>query len=94
MTTSDYLDDVSDTYYEQDKIKAANGSNGDLAAYLANPSENNPPPDEWPSVTYSQDGTVSEYQQRGDPSNNDTYMFATVTLSYKIKRKRRSMPKF
>jgi hypothetical protein len=91
MTTTDYIDDVSDTYYEQDKIKAANGSDGDLAAYLANPNENNG----WPSVTYNQDdGSVSEYQQRGDPTNNDTYMFATLSISYKLRRKRRSMPKF
>ncbi|MEQ8323425.1 MAG: DUF6089 family protein [Vicingaceae bacterium] len=90
MTTSDYLDDVSGKYFEQDKIKGANGDKGDLAAYLANPNENN----NWPSVTYNQDGTISEFQQRGDPKNNDTYMFATVTLSYKIKRRRRSLPKF
>lgn len=90
MTTTDYIDDVSNTYYEQDKIKAANGDKGDLAAYLANPNENNG----WPSVTYNQDGSVAEYQQRGDPKNNDTYMFATLSVTYKIKRKRRSMPKF
>lgn len=90
MTTTDYIDDVSDTYYHQHAIKAANGDQGDLAAYLANPNENNG----WPSVTYSSDGSVSEYQQRGDPKNNDTYMFGTISLNYKIRRKRRSMPKF
>ena len=90
MTTTDYIDDVSDTYYHQYAIRDANGSDGDLAAYLANPNENNG----WPSVTYSQDGSVSEYQQRGDPKNNDTYMFATLSINYKIKRRRRSMPKF
>ena len=90
MTTSDYLDDVSGTYYEQDKIRAANGDMGDVAAYLANPNENNG----WPSVTYNQDGSVSAYQQRGNPNNNDTYMFGMLTLSYKLKPKRRSLPKF
>ena len=90
FTTSDYIDDVSGNYYEVDKIKAANPDDPELAAKLANPNENNG----WPSVTYNQDGTVSEYQQRGDPDNNDTYMFTTLTFTYKILRKRRSMPKF
>ncbi len=90
MTTTDYLDDVSGTYYDQSKIIAANNGDGKMAAYLANPNENS----DWPSVTYNRDGSVSEYQQRGDPDNNDTYMFATLSLNYKIRRRRRSMPKF
>ena len=90
MTTTDYIDDVSDTYYHQNAIRAANGDNGDLAAYLANPNENNG----WPSVTYNSDGSVSEFQVRGDPKNNDTYMFGTISFNYKLKKKRRSLPKF
>lgn len=90
MTTTDYLDDVSGKYWEQHLIRDANGDNGDLATYLANPNDQNG----WPSVTYSQDGTISEYQQRGDPSNNDTYMFGLITVNYKLTRRRRSLPKF
>jgi hypothetical protein len=90
MTATDYIDDVSDTYWHQQDIKDANGSNGDLAAYLANPQENNG----WPSVVYSQDGVNYTLQQRGDPNNNDTYFFSNITLSYKLKRRKRSMPKF
>ena len=97
FTTSDYIDDVSGTYYEIDKIRAANPDDPDLAAQLANPNQTQaggPAKNDWPSVTYNQDGTVAEYQQRGDPDNNDTYMFTALTFTYKIVRKRRSMPKF
>lgn len=97
FTTSDYVDDVSGKYYEIDKIKAANPDDPVLAAKLANPNQtdpNQPSKNNWPSVTYNQDGSISEYQQRGDPDNNDTYMFTTLTFTYKIVKKRRSMPKF
>lgn len=90
MTTTDYLDDVSDTYYHRSAIRAANGSNADLADYFSNPR----PDSEWPSVTYSQDGTSYELQQRGNPSNNDTYTFSSITVCYKMRHRRRSMPKF
>ena len=90
MTTTDYIDDVSGTYWHRSEIRKANGSNADMADYLSNPR----PDSEWPSVTYSQDGKNFVLQQRGDPSNNDTYMFSTFTVSYKLRRRRRSMPKF
>ena len=87
MTTTDYIDDVSNTYYHRDAIKNANG---DLAEYFSNPNDDAV----WPSFTYSQDGSSFTLQQRGDPSQNDTYMFSLVTLSYKMRRARRSLPKF
>ena len=89
LTTTDYLDDVSGTYYHRDKIREANGGNADVADYLSNPNDDSV----WPSVTYGQDGSY-ELQQRGDPTNNDTYMFSVITVNYKFKRRRRSMPKF
>lgn len=89
MTTTDYIDDVSGTYYHRDAIKAANGSNGDLASYFSNPQSD----EVWPSVTYGQDGSFT-LQQRGDPSQNDTYTFSMITVSYKISARKRSLPKF
>jgi hypothetical protein len=90
ITTTDYIDDVSGTYYHRSAIRAANGGNADMAEYFSNPNDDAV----WPSVTYSQDGKSFELQQRGDPSNNDTYIFSSVTVSYKLRRRRRSMPKF
>lgn len=89
MTTTDYLDDVSGTYYHRDAIRDANGGNADVADYLSNPQDDAV----WPSVTYGQDGSFT-LQQRGDPSNNDTYFFSLITVNYKLTRKRRSLPKF
>lgn len=89
MTTTDYIDDVSGTYYHRQAIRDANGGNADLADYLSNPQDDAV----WPSVTYGQDGSF-ELQQRGDPKNNDTYMFSMLTISYKVPVRRRSMPKF
>ena len=97
FTTSDYIDDVSGYYQEPDKIKEANPSKAETAAKLANPNQTSnggTANNNWPSVTYNQDGSISEYQVRGNPDNNDTYMFTTLTFSYKLQRKRRSMPKF
>ena len=90
MTTTDYIDDVSGTYYHRDAIRAANGGNADVADYLSNPRSDA----DWPSVTYSQDGTNFTLQQRGDPSQNDTYMFSMININYKLRRQKRSMPKF
>lgn len=89
MTTTDYIDDVSGTYYHRQAIRDANPGNPDLAEYFSNPR----PDAEWPSVTYSGDGTYT-LQQRGDPTRNDTYTFGFITVNYKMKARRRSMPKF
>ena len=67
-TNTDYMDDVSTTYFDPAAIKAANG---DIAAYFSNPA----------NIT---DGTIANAtkagQQRGNPMNNDSYMFAMFTL--------------
>jgi len=90
LTTTDYIDDVSTTYWHRDAIRAANGSNADLAEYFSNPNDDSV----WPSVTYSQDGENFTLQQRGDASQNDTYMFSMITVNYRWRKRRRSMPKF
>ncbi|MDD2413038.1 MAG: outer membrane beta-barrel protein [Bacteroidales bacterium] len=76
LTTTDYMDDVSTTYFDVNKIRA---ERGDIAAYFSNPSD--------PTDPVAFNGT-SPGNQRGNPVNNDSYMFAQFTLYvnlYKIR---------
>lgn len=85
MTFTDYIDDVSLTYYDNDEIRKARG---DIAAELADPSVQ-----KHPEIT-------GAAQQRGSPNYSDVYMFATLNVSYKfykssnVKRRRRGFPRF
>lgn len=74
-TFTDYIDDVSMTYIDNNTIKVVNG---DLNAALADRS---------PAIN-------ANYTQRGDPSDKDLYMFMFVSVFYKIKLGRRSLPSF
>lgn len=67
-TTTDYMDDVSTTYFDVNKIRA---ERGDVAAYLSNPADLTDP-----IANYS----TRPGSQRGNPTNNDSYMFAMFTL--------------
>ena len=85
-TFSDYIDDVSTTYY-QDENGGTNqiaAANGDQAAYFADPSGN--------TSIYS--GAFGEPQQRGDVTDKDAYMLGILSINYKPARKRRNLPKF
>ena len=78
-TFSDYMDDVSTVYADPAIF------NGDAAAtYLANPGK----PD---SPLYSSNMIG---QQRGDHTDKDAYMFAALTVGYKVMFKKRSRSKF
>jgi hypothetical protein len=77
-TFTDYLDDVSTTYVDPDLLFATNGV---LAALIADRSVVNP-------------GEINTGRQRGNPSNNDWYSFAGVTLSYKLSRKESVCPAY
>lgn len=77
-TFTDYIDDVSTTYYPNNEIKAAYGT---TAALAADPTEGS-----WL-------GSAS-YQQRGDPTDNDSFMFLLITANYKLKTTRAGLPKF
>lgn len=85
-TFTDYIDDVSTTYADPEFIyNATQGVQTDVAINLADPSSG-----EFPEKT-------APGQQRGDPADNDVYMFAIITANYKFrvtKRRRRSRPKF
>ena len=78
-TFTDYIDDVSKTYYDNDAIKS---HSGETAAHLADPSL---PPRE---------GQTLAGEQRGDPRDRDAYMFAVFSLHYKIRTGRTNFPVF
>ena len=91
-TFTDYIDDVSGVYYDNNKIKQAHGP---AAAYLADPSLQHYPKelggvagsktDPWQSAP----GEV-----RGHSNHNDAYMFINITVSYKVPARRRTRSKF
>ncbi|MFN8776277.1 MAG: hypothetical protein ACK5XV_05855 [Flavobacteriales bacterium] len=78
FTFTDYMDDVSSTYFSPDDIALYNeDGTGDLAAYLSNPSlgqQNGGLP---ASVT-------APGQQRGDFRDNDGYLFIMLKTDYWI----------
>jgi hypothetical protein len=75
-TFTDYIDDVSTNYYNPADIALYNDNGmGDIAAYLSNPALG------------LQNGGVSGYstapgQQRGDPRDNDGYLYLLVKADY------------
>ena len=91
-TFTDYIDDVSGVYFDKTKIAEANGPE---AAYFSDPS-----------LVESLPGTgtiqAAPGNERGDPSDLDSYMFAQLTISYKLFkqrgfrriRSRKSVPSF
>lgn len=81
-TFTDYLDDVSTVYYDNDALRKAKGN---IAAELGDPSLDKS------MTTPNGDGTGA---QRGDPKKKDSYAFATVTINYKLLYKRKTRSKF
>lgn len=90
-TFTDYLDDVSTTYFDPNAIRDAAGKKGDLAVYLANPAKNRDVPGNVAGINSS---TTAAGQQRGDPRDKDAYMFAMITVYYKLPRRGFAIPKF
>jgi hypothetical protein len=78
-TFTDYIDDVSKTYYDNEAIAQ---KYGEVAAALADKS-----------LGLSEVQTL-EGQQRGDPRDNDAYMFAFISLNYKLRTGRTNFPIF
>lgn len=82
-TFTDYIDDVSTTYYNPYDIELYNETeDAQLAAYLSNPS-----------LGLANDGkgnnVTAPGQQRGDPTDNDGFMLLTVKGQYHLKEKKR-----
>lgn len=68
-TFTDYIDDVSTTYYDRTALLAAHGP---VAAYLADPSLGEVP------------GQSNTGAQRGDNTDLDAYLFLKAEFHYKI----------
>ena len=77
-TFTDYIDDVSTTYFNKEMQEQVTGSVGLLAA---DPSQGS-----WVGA--------QAYQQRGDPTDNDSYLFLIIGANYKLKTGRSGLPKF
>jgi len=88
-TFTDYIDDVSGNYYDNDDIFQARGA---TAAYLADPSLMNYPAELGGNSTPYNQTAVG--QQRGDPKDKDSYFFLNVTVNYKVPYKRKTRSKF
>ena len=88
-TFTDYIDDVSDKYYDNSSLRMYKGQ---MAGDLADPSLHRMPPQ------YGGDNTgawqAAAGQERGDPTHKDAYMFTNITVSYKLKAHRKIKSKF
>lgn len=85
-TLSDYIDDVSTSYYLPDEIAA---NYGDVAAALSDRSINT----DLNGVIQYPDGR-NNYLQRGDPRWNDAYMFGIFSVHYRFIKGQTFIPKF
>ncbi len=77
-TFTDYIDDTSRTYWPNDVIKSEGGP---TAAYLADPTQGN-----WIGSAPN--------NQRGDPTDKDSFMFLLITANYTLQTTRSGLPKF
>lgn len=81
ITFTDYIDDVSTTY-----VDPAIFGDDAVARYLADPS-------------LKEDGTITVNgygagDQRGNPGEDDFYMFTLISINYKLNTGRNGLPKF
>jgi len=79
---TDYMDDTSTNYYSNSAILAESGS---VAAYMADPSLGYRTNDEGLIEPFNTTGTGL---QRGDSKDNDSYLFAMVTITHKFTKQR------
>jgi opacity protein-like surface antigen len=86
-TFTDYIDDVSGNYWHNAEIQQHSGN---VAAALADRNPN--PANGFTGVLIGQDG-IENFTQRGDPSDNDAYMFAIFSIHYKLLKGRINLPK-
>lgn len=84
-TFTDYIDDVSTEYYDNDAILAARG---EQAAFLANPSLR------LPQVLRESGDPTTTGQQRGDPTDLDAYLFMKFQVHYKLTKYKSSGKKY
>lgn len=77
-TFTDYIDDVSTTYFDFANYPEANPQ----SVALSDRSD------------HSRPEITAAGQQRGDPRENDSYMFAIFSINYKLTNGRSSLPRF
>ncbi|MFK8044995.1 MAG: DUF6089 family protein [Crocinitomicaceae bacterium] len=87
-TGSDYIDDVSTSYYIPEEIEKANGA---VAAQLADRALD--PSLGWTGVQALGGGGYN-YFQRGDPVWNDAYSYAIFSIHYRFRKGTKYIPKF
>ena len=88
-TYSDYIDDASNTYYNNASISQKRGA---TAAALADPKLQQMPSELDPYQNYekrtlmglSSANQTGSGQQRGDVKEKDSYLFVNITIGYKI----------
>lgn len=83
-TNSDYIDDAHNTYYDNNAIRAEYGN---IAAELADRHINILSGE--PDVPYESGKTM-----RGNPKYNDAFVYTVITVTYKLKKDKRGLPKF
>jgi hypothetical protein len=88
-TFTDYIDDVSGVYANNDAILK---SKGEIGAYLADPNLGLFK-DQW-DTDLSKPRRTREGTKRGDPKNRDTYAFFQFNMTYKFVKRRRTRSKF
>ncbi len=82
ITFTDYMDDVSTVYFDNDVISS---NQGELAAFFADPSLGYRIDENGQQIPMN---STFPGAQRGDPADNDSYMFAHLTAQYKINKRR------
>lgn len=94
-TFTDYIDDVSTTYFDKRLLR---DNFGDASADLSDPSLGAPIQYQEDTYHSAPDGIVGcqtcPNQQRGDPTNLDSYMFLNFSVNYRLKSSRKGLPKF
>ncbi|MCB0770702.1 MAG: hypothetical protein KDC00_09880 [Flavobacteriales bacterium] len=82
-TFTDYIDDVSTVYYDNDALLAAHG---EIGAYLADPNLG--------SLAEFGINPTATGQQRGDESDLDAYLFLKAQVHYKLVKFRSGSKKY
>lgn len=82
ITFTDYMDDVSTVYYDNDIIEE---TQGELAAFFADPSLGYYVDENGVQVPLNSTDTG---MQRGDPEDNDAYFFGVINVNYKLEKRR------
>jgi len=79
-TFTDYIDDASQTYFPSEEL-GKKSRYGEISVLAADQTEGT-----WIGS--------QQYQQRADPTDNDSYMFLIIGANYKLKTNRAGFPKW